>query len=312
MTTGGPRSYWVGLAQPNGSILTGVHLADIGSAPSHSPAPWISSTLARVYYLNAGSEVRYLGPNGTTLPATMIAVKPDEMAGFSVSPDDKRIAVSIFRYTLETYPRTYVGMRMYVEDLRGGANHVEIFSSATVAEYPIGWVGGRLIVAVGSPWGLTGRPNPYDASEYHIVDPANGDRLANLCSNTRGPVGWIQPFGTMCSEWNGGPSFVRWDGSSFSGPAEAPNAIQLWRLAMSPDGTRAAIAGDPMQVVGGDAIHKLPVDAWNVVGWLDGRHIVYQKPLAGVISILDLETMTDSDVEYTANTYQGVFPVAVR
>jgi hypothetical protein len=278
---------------------------------------WISISLNRIYYLNAGSEVRYFAPDGAADLATKIAATSDELAGFSVSPDDKRIAVSILTYTPDVNRnRTYVGMRLYVEDLNGGGNHVNIFSSASVAEYPIGWVGGRLIVALATPWGLTGKPNPYDASEYHVVNPANGDRLATLCGNTRGPVGWIQPFGTMCSEWNGGPSFVRWDGTKFSGPPQAPNAIAPWSLAISPDGARAAIRGDHMQVTSGGVIDQLPVAAMNVFGWLDSRHIVYQKAspsgqsVGQTLLIFDLQTFADVPVEQLTS-YRGAFPVPV-
>jgi hypothetical protein len=318
MTAGGGRTYTVALTQPDGSILARVRLNDAGSQPSRVAMPWISSSLTRVYYLSAGSEVRYFGRDGISDMATKIAITPDELAGFSVSPDDKRIAVSIFTYSPEVNgSRTYVGMRMYVEDLNGGGNHVNIFSSASVAEFPIGWVGGRLIVAVATPWGLSSRPNPYDASEYHVISPGNGDRLATLCANSRGPVGWIQPFGTMCSQWNGGPSFMRWDGSAFSGPPEAPNAIEPWSIAMSPDGGHAAVRGNPMQVVGGGPTNQLPVSAMNVFGWLDGRHIVYQKTVDnGLVSgpqvlSFDLQTLTAVGIDLNVSTYRGAFPVAV-
>jgi hypothetical protein len=274
---------------------------------------WMSLSLTRVYYLSArGTEVQYFGPDSTTGLATKIGITPNDVAGFSVSPDDRRIAVSILSYTPEVNrSRTYVGMRMYVEDLNGGGNHVDIFSSASVAEYPIGWVGRRLIVAVATPWGLTSRPNPYDASEYHIVDPANGDRLASLCDKTGGPVGWIQTFGTMCSGLQGRPVFVRWDGSSFPGPAGAPNTAYQWSVAVSPDGTRAAIAGDPMQVVGAGTVHQLPVGAWNVFGWLDDRHIAYQKPAGRTFSMFDVQSLTDVEFRQPFNTYRGAFPVPV-
>ena len=312
VTTGDSRSFWIGLANSDGTIVGSAQPTLQGGIPSRVAIPWISISAARVYYLDNLTDVKYLEPGGGHGLATQIVVTSDQLAGFSVSPDDKRIAVSLLSYTPEVNrSRSYVGMRMYVEDVDGGGNHVDIFSSTTVAEYPIGWVGGRIIVALATPFGLTGRPNPYDASEYHVVDATNGDRLATLCGNSAGPVGYIETFGTMCVGLNGAPVFVRWDGTRTSGPANVPNGIQPWRVAMSPDGTQAAVAGDVIELVGSGPPEFVSDGAWNIFGWIDAHHFAYQRPAGSRLSVFDLQTKTSAIVDGQGNSYRGAFPVAV-
>jgi hypothetical protein len=44
---------------------------------------------------------------------------------FAVSPDDKRIAVSVLERTVEAFP-SLTRVRLYVEDLTGGGHHVDL------------------------------------------------------------------------------------------------------------------------------------------------------------------------------------------
>src|SRR5713226_3673885 len=168
---GGPKNSSVSLVASDG---TAVATAPVDLAPfrMHAMMSWTSASRTRLYYLNAGSDVRYLAPDGTTGTATHIALGASEQAGFAVSPDDARIAVAVFSYT-PLPDGAYKGMRLYVEDLSGGANHVDIFSSTTVAEFPIGWTSGRWILAVSEPGCCTTNTvNPYNDTSYHVVDPA--------------------------------------------------------------------------------------------------------------------------------------------
>src|ERR1700680_322243 len=237
--------------------LVGSDGATIASAPMalapFRPNVLMSSTSAsttRLYYLYAGSEVRFLLPDGSSGTATQIAVGANQQAGFSVSPDDTKIAVTIFNYSAPPAQGppvgAYAGMRLYVEDVQGGGHHAEIFSSTTLAEFPIGWVGGRLVMAVGEPTCCQALTlNPYAATSYHIVDPATGNRLVSLCDGGT-PLGPVTTAGLIC---NTGPgSFTRWDG----GPIPAPAAMtpSAYLNALSPDGTRIAVGGQPIQIEG--------------------------------------------------------------
>jgi len=294
----------------------------------HAQMSWTSASRTRLYYLD-GSEVRFLAPGGSTGLATKIAFGPTEQAGFAVSPDDASIAVSVFSYTQASGPpssATYKGMRLYVEDLHGGGHHVDIFSSTTVAEFPVGWTGGRLILAVSEPKcckALT--VNPYDATSYHVVDPATGTRLASLCNNTQGPEGPIEPIGATCYPFPyGAPIYQRWDGSRFDSPAAVPDPSPL--NAVSPDGTR--IAGSPCCYNGNALALFGPRGQWvwlhqtgYVMGWLDAHHIVIQpidSPAISVIEVGQGPTELDEIWSIRSNTeiapggsYLGTFPAAV-
>src|SRR5712691_627951 len=186
--------------EAGGNVTASVQYLPAKFAPN-AFMPSASASLTRAYYLKAGSEVRWLAPDGTGGFATNIQVSTNQQAGFAVSPDDKRIAVSIFSYgplAQGDLVPPYLGMRMYVEDLAGGDHHVDIFTSNALAEFPIGWVGGNLLVAVSFPHCCQGPPslgNPYLASSYHVVDPGTGRRLATICRSGLEPEGPVEPVG---------------------------------------------------------------------------------------------------------------------
>jgi hypothetical protein len=269
--------------------------------------------------LNAGSEVRYLAPDGTTGIATHIALGASEQAGFAVSPDDARIAVAVFSYT-PLPDGSYKGMRLYVEDLSGGGHHADIFSSTTVAEFPIGWTSGRLILAVSEPGcckALT--VNPYDATSYHVVDPATGARLAALCSSSAGPEGPIEPIGAICYHPYLLPTYQRWDGSPFDAPAALPNPSEFLN-AVSPDGTRVAVGQSRVWIWGPRGVGEALNQAGYVFGWLDDERVVIQhvdSPTLSVLVIVPSETTshlwTIRAITQIApgGSYLGTFPAAV-
>jgi hypothetical protein len=274
---GGPKNSSVSLVASDGTVVATTNV-DLAPFRMHVLMSWTSASRARLYYLNGGSEVRFLAPGGTTGSVTRIAVGASEQAGFAVSPDDASIAVAIFSYT--PLPEgSYKGMRLYVEDLNGGGHHADIFSSTTVAEFPVGWTSGRLVLAVSEPGCCKAQPvNPYDATSYHVVDPATGTRLASLCNSSQGPEGPIEPIGAICYHPYQAPTYQRWDGSPFDAPAAVPNPTEFLN-ALSPDGTQVAVGsvGGNMWIYGprsgGDPLNELGY----VWGWLDEEHLVIQR-----------------------------------
>jgi hypothetical protein len=307
---GGPKNSSVSLVASDGTVLA-TAAVDLAPFRMHTQMSWTSASRTRLYYLNAGSEVRFLAPNGTSGTVTRIALGGTEQAGFAVSPDDASIAVAIFSYT-PLPDGSYKGMRLYVEDLNGGGHHADIFSSTTVAEFPVGWTSGRLIVAVSEPKCCPAEPgNPYDASSYHVVDPATGTRLVTLCDNSAGPEGPIEPIGAICFHPAQAPTYQRWDAGPFDAPAAIPNPDQFPN-AVSPDGTRVA---------GGQAGFRIvifgPRGAWNwlnqtgtVLGWLDSDRIVFRALNGVALSVLELDTKVSAEIS-PGGAYLGTFPAAV-
>src|SRR5712692_2059057 len=164
---GGPKNSSVSLVASDGAVLA-TAAVDLAPFRMHTQMSWTSASRTRLYYLNGGSEVRFLAPDGTSGTVTRITIRASEQAGFAVSPDDLLIAVAILSYT-PLPEATYTGMRLYVEDLNKGGRHVDVFSSRTVVEFPIGWTGGRLILAVSEPRCCRAvTSNPYDAYYYHV------------------------------------------------------------------------------------------------------------------------------------------------
>src|ERR1700730_15100607 len=102
------------------------------------PAP-VSASNSRLYYLDAQGVVRFLTPKGETGRATTVPAGGQRRSMFTVSPDDQRIAVVVNDYTASG-----ASTRLYVEDLNGGANHLDIFSeTGSHTRWPIGWTGGH-------------------------------------------------------------------------------------------------------------------------------------------------------------------------
>ena len=204
----GPQNagYDLALVAADGKVVAKVHAAvrSFIHTPGNGPGaaaidlPEVSASSTRVYYLDGDRDVHYLRPDGSGglighVPGTTTA-----HAAFAVTPDDRRIAVSVLDYA--SSPPT---LHLYVEDL-GGGNHAEIFSSRSSFVWPVGWRGGKLVLAATNalPFtqqGISG--NPYDAPEYHVVDPVDATRLATIGRDFDAgcqPFGPLTAAGTAC------------------------------------------------------------------------------------------------------------------
>jgi hypothetical protein len=239
-----------------GNVVAKVHAATRAfihqqgiSAPAATDLPEISASSSRVYYLDGDSDVRYLKPDGSSGHATQVSGTKTVHAGFAVTPDDRRIVVSLVDYAASP-----PALRLYVEDL-GGANHVEIFASRSAFVWPVGWHGGKLVLAgVGgppfSPQGIAW--NPYSAPEYHVVDPSDATRLATIGSGDFQtgcqPSGLLTASGTACyhrtATAGGGGYFATLDWNGRLGSLRV--TTNTWNTAgIAPDGGYLAGCCDP-------------------------------------------------------------------
>ena len=262
--------------------------------------PCVSTSNTRAYFVDGDTTVRYLAPGSTTSSncgangctfgtngdVTGVPGGPERASAFSVSPDDQRIAVSVFDF--RSTPGGYVPMsvRLYVEDLIGSGNHVELFSSTNSWVWPVGWHNGKLVVAAGSPT----KPidGPYGGvTEFHLVDPVTGDRLQALGSASCPVVpALLSPAGTVCVAADGSLRSQYWSGPNVT---FAPNYRALGGGAMlSLDGTKVAVccatnhALDYLEVIdtpalGGavKSVGKTP-GYLSGGGWIDATHLSYR------------------------------------
>jgi hypothetical protein len=203
-------SYGSGL--PNAGICCDAFLPDVSTSDS------------RVYFLDGVTTLRFLAPDGSTgIVTTLPNIRGKARAIFAVSPDDQRIAISLFDWS-----KRPMSDHIYVEDLSGG-NRVEVLSSTSVYEWPVGWHAGKLVLAGGPSLG--GSPNPYAADWYHLVDPSNGSRIAVLAGGDCPAVGPLSAGGTACVsskchciekvDWSGkrSPTYTYNDPSEFNAAA---------------------------------------------------------------------------------------------
>jgi hypothetical protein len=302
---------------PSGMLEPGVHL--VSYAPGLPNAgiccdaflPTFSMSNTRIYFPDGLTNVRFLGADGSTGIGTSLPnVAGRARAIFAVSADDKRIAVSVFDWS--TRP---MKMRIYVEDLAGGGNHVEIFSSTSLYEWPVGWHDGKLVLAGGPALG--GSANPYAASWYHLVDAASGNRIAVLAEKQCEAVGPLSAAGTACLA---APCHcieaVDWLGRSrhtyvYNDPSE-----YHW-AALSPDG-HAVIFSETYGAPAGAGIWRDGTVAWMAgydktvprAQWIDDAHTLVSTCPAGgdqCIGIQDLASQAVVRVE-VAGQLAGILP----
>jgi hypothetical protein len=298
--TDGGTTYTVSIVEADGHVAAGAtgHKRTVARVQIGN----LSTSATTVYYLDGDSDVRYLRPDGSSGLATHIALTAKHVTAFAVSPDDRRIAVSVLDFT--RYP---VGTRLYVEDLNGGGNHVELFSSPTAMEYPVGWHAGHVVMALGlnlQPQNyFDGFAQPYG---YHVVDAQSGQQLLSLCAGVEAyrPE---SPAGAECLR-DPNAYVTSWDGATRAVPmAPKPDATSgVCSLVgpMSPAGviatsvvssSQGGCGGGPgiflitaLGAVGAQPVHSNAVP----VGWIDATHLIVDASLytgspAPQLSILD-------------------------
>ncbi len=180
-------------ASSEASTPAGVSCANAAGAPVPLP---VSMSNSRAYFMDAQGVVRFLAPNGDSGRATTVpAGTASRRATFAVSPDDQRIAVIVADYNTSG-----ASSRLYIEDLNGGGNHLDLFSeSGARTLWPIGWHGiNNLVVAVVPSCTQGGGPFCCGPSELHVVDPATANRRFTLGGPSCVIAGSPSPAGVVC------------------------------------------------------------------------------------------------------------------
>ena len=176
-------------------------------------APPVSVSSDTIFFRDGDTRIRYASADFGYGDVTTVPGGPTTVSFFSVSPDDKRIAVLV-----EDFSRSdVIGLRLFVEDLRGHGHHADIYSTTTpngkggVTLWPMGWHQGRLLLAA---WPACTFEPVQGPMEWHVVDAATAQRLATIGSATCIAVSWPSPSGTACTDPSVGQARIYdWSGS---------------------------------------------------------------------------------------------------
>lgn len=281
------------------STMTGTCGNDIQPFP---PLPLISTTAGRVYYLDGDTAVRYLQPDGTTGFATTVPGSSQTVSMFSVSPDDRRIAVAVFDYR-----RHPVADRLYVEDLGGGTNHHELPSSGLPYRWPVGWHGGNLIVGSNgtiSPDVGFYAPLPYRIDVMQLLDPSSGRVIATAGDDTCRPQSSLPTAaGVACETGGGAVGTIDWTGKA---TIFATGDVFTGGASISPDGGQllASGGGAILRLIGSPSSGSTEKSMGTTYaqggggypgdgGWLDPTHAVYRRAGSTAQMVVDLATQVD-------------------
>ncbi len=222
----------------------------------------VSTSNARVYYMDALGVVRYLAPNGDAGRATTVPIGPSRRSMFAVSPDDQRIAVVVDDFTASG-----ASTRLYVEDLNGGGHHADIFGeSGAFTLWPTGWHGANnLVVAKVPSCTQGGGPGTAGPTEFHVVDPATAFRRFTVGGPGCLIAGPPSPAGAVC-ESDVQATVVTW-----TAIATRAFTIQGFTPAyLSPDGSQVAT------IVNGDTVIQESSKTFpgtQMCGWIDDTHV---------------------------------------
>jgi len=238
----------------------------VGAAATVMPV--FSTSDSRLYYLDGDTEVRFLERDGTQGSAVRVPGGARQQSGFAVSPDDRRIAVATVDYSSSP-----AATRLYVEDVAGGGNHVELPFPVAAAVWPIGWHDEELVVAVGSPPVQSVAGNPYGTfAGYQVIDANTGSRLATVACN---PAGALTPAGTACLMGD-----TRLRVQDFAGRTRSLDGppMAVVSAAEAPDGARVAFCcvGGELQLwdLGDGAVSGLVSVDRPDYGWIDPTHLL--------------------------------------
>jgi len=245
--------------------------------------PVVSVTSSRVYYAD-GNSIKFVKPDGSTGLVMSYPGGPQTAAGFAVSPDDRRIAIALLAF--RNPDNFQASLDLYVQDLTG-ENKIDLFTSTSIAEWPIAWSNGHLVLAVGPSVVGNMSNNPYNGFQgYHIADASTGNRLVTMSTDCL--FGPLQPTGSACSS---GPQIMA-QGLDGTARVFSPSAGSQLFLAVSPDGSRIAgrpgPLGSPIVLFNSVGTTNSLAHSGVPMGWIDNQHLVFYGPNGFERNILDV------------------------
>lgn len=265
----------------------------VGAAAWTLPA--VSASDSHVYFRDGDTRIRMLVSSSTAVDVTTVPGGPTTISGFSVSPDDQRIAVAVEDLTgAGPNQAASIALRLYVENLRGGGGHTDIYNTSFPAGknptmlWPMGWHQGQLVLAVWSACTFESLPYP---SAWHVVDAATAVRLASIGDPECIPSVWPSPAGAACFAYRPPGQVRRYD---WNGNLLALLPIDIGATQVSPSGKLLAF-GD-----GGGIGNPTPE---TTMMRLDGGGVVKTAGHLGCLWIDDMHLLaSDAVIAYPSGT----------
>jgi hypothetical protein len=263
-------SYTVSLVGIDGRVVASQQASTPGAVSCANAAaavvpPPVSTSDTRVYFMDAQGIVRFLAPNGDAGRATTVPIGAAQRSMFTVSPDDQRIAVIVDDFT-----SSGATTRLYLEDLNGGGNHVDVFSeSGAYTLWPTGWHGTNNLVVAKVP-ACTQGGGPFSAGpqEFHVVDPRTALRRFTVGGPPCVIAGPPSPAGAVCEDT---AAFAQANVVSWTGTTSRSLTIAGPTLAyLSPNGSQVALVGSAGTVIQESSRQFAGMQA---CGWIDDTHV---------------------------------------
>ena len=245
------------------------------NGPQAVVPPPVSASDDKVYYRDGDTQIRFIAPDGTSGAVTSVPGGTARVSFFSVTPDDRRIAVLAEDFT----PATMIEWRLYVEDLRGG--HRIDLSSGTIHKsesdttmWPVGWHQGQLVVAVVPACS----PAPiYHPAAWRVLDASTGAEVARIDTGSCYSRLIPSPAGVLCFDavnldsrrydWSG--NMTSHQGQPFQSLKESPQ--------LSPSGEDYFLDRDGdwwAQVWSGGSGMRTPIKGRPACQWINDTAIM--------------------------------------
>jgi hypothetical protein len=303
------------LVKPDATVAATIAMAPSSvqfCSASHDGAvqpPAVSATTDEVYFRDGDNKIREVVPPGSAADVTTVPGGPTTVSFFSVSPDDLRIAVLVE----DLSPATTIGLRLYVEDLRGGGHHSDIYTASIPKDktgstlWPMGWHQGALVLAVAPACSF--QPAGLSPSEWHVANASNASRMATIRSNNCTLSYWPSPAGVGCSDSNGVTTLFDWTAKVLSVTGPGATGSGYSQSSLSPAGNSILFAtgagvGAPPPATGIVQLGPGPyatVQGHAACTWIDEDHLLAPD------AVIQFAAETPGNLQVTAT----VTPLAV-
>jgi len=199
-------------------------------------APPVSASNDQVYFRNGDAQIQMVVPSASAVNVTTVPGSSNVASFFSVSPDDRRIAVLVE----DLSAATTISLRLYVEDLIGHGHHADIFSTVQpkgktgTTLWPMGWHQGALVLAVVTA--CTFEPAGLAPAGWHVSNASNAVRIATIAANNCVLSFFPSPAGVGCSGSGGVTTTYGWDGKVIAVTGPQVSGFDFAASELSPAG----------------------------------------------------------------------------